>query len=201
MSDPIRLVDLGEQHAEVRADVDAAIKEVLDMGALMLGPKAQAFESEFSEYLGVRHTVGCNSGTDALILALDVVRARRGRGRVVTTPFTFFATAEAILQARHELVFADIEPESFNLDPQAANAAAAGAVAIMPVHLFGQCADMDAYDASDLDLVEDAAQAVGSSYKGRPAGGLGIAGCFSYYVTKTCARWRKASVRDRSSSA
>ncbi|MHC4959866.1 MAG: DegT/DnrJ/EryC1/StrS family aminotransferase [Planctomycetota bacterium] len=184
MPDPIRLVDLAEQHTELRPELDAAIAEVLDSGAYILGPQAQAFEEEFSSYLGLPHTVGCNSGTDALILALDAVRLRRGPGKVVTTPFTFFATAEAVVQAGHELVFADIEPDGFNLDPAAANAAADGAIAFLPVHLFGQCADVDAFDTTDRDLIEDAAQAVGATYKGRPAGVLGLAGCFSFYVTK-----------------
>jgi dTDP-4-amino-4,6-dideoxygalactose transaminase len=180
----LRLVDLAEQHAELRPELDAAIGEVLDSGAYILGPQAAAFEEEYSAHLGVPHTVGCNSGTDALMLALDAVRLRRGPGKVVTTPFTFFATAEAVVQAGHELVFADIEPAGFNLDPAAANALADSAVAFLPVHLFGQCADVDAFDTSDRDLVEDAAQAVGATYKGRPAGGLGLAGCFSFYVTK-----------------
>lgn len=178
------MVDLAAQNGEIRAELDAAVKEVFDSGAFVLGPWAQKFESAFSDYVGIEHTIGVNSGTDALVLALDAVRYRRGPGRVVTTPFTFFATAEAILLSLHELVFADIEPEAFNLDPAAANAAADGAVAMMPVHLFGQCADMDAYDDTDLDLIEDAAQAVGATYKGRSAGGIGLAAGFSFYVTK-----------------
>jgi dTDP-4-amino-4,6-dideoxygalactose transaminase len=184
MVEPVRMVDLAAQHAEVRAELDAAVKQVVDAGAFVLGPHAERFETNFSQWLGVDHAIGVNSGTDALVLALDAVRYRRGPGKVVTTPFTFFATAEAILLAQHELVFADIEPATCNLDPAAANAAADGAVAIMPVHIFGQCADMDAYDASGLDLIEDAAQAVGATYKGRPAGGLGLAAGFSFYVTK-----------------
>ena len=184
MVEPVRMVDLAAQHGEVRAELDAAIKDVFDSGAFVLGPWAGKFESGFSSYIGVEHTIGVNSGTDALVLALDAVRYRRGSGKVVTTPFTFFATAEAVLLSDHELVFADIEPEGFNLDPAAANAAADGAVAIMPVHLFGQCADVDAFDTKNLDLIEDAAQAVGATYKGRTAGGLGLAAGFSFYVTK-----------------
>lgn len=184
MLEPIRLVDLGKQHAEIRDALIGAITDVVDSGAFILGPITEAFESEFSSALGVAHTIGCNSGTDALLLALDVVRQRRGKGRVVTSPFSFFATAETIVQAGHQPVFADIEEQSFNLDPDAANEAAADAVALVPVHLYGQCADIDRYDTSDLDLIEDAAQAVGATYKGRPAGGLGLAACFSFYVTK-----------------
>ena len=185
MADPIHLVDIAQQHAEVGAEIQAAIAEIFEKGAFVLGPYAEQFEREYGETLGVAHVVGCNSGTDALVLALDAVRLRRGPGEVITTPFTFFATAEAILQAGHKLVFADIQADSFNLDPQATRAAATGAtVAVMPVHIFGQCADVDAFDGIDADIVEDAAQAVGATYKGRPAGGLGLAAGFSFYVTK-----------------
>jgi len=185
MADPIQLVDIAQQHADVEGEIRDAIRAVFDQGAFVLGKYAAEFEQAYGSMLGVAHTVGCNSGTDALILALDAVRVRRGAGAVVTTPFTFFATAEAILQAGHELVFADIEADSFNLDPQAARAAVtAKTVAIMPVHIFGQCADVDALDGLDVDIVEDAAQAVGATYKERPAGGLGLAAGFSFYVTK-----------------
>lgn len=181
---PIRLVDIQAQHAEIRAELEAAVQEVFDSGHFILGTQAAAFEGEFAEALGVRHAVGVNSGTDALVLALDAVRLQRGPGEVVTTPFTFFATAEAVLQAGHALRFADIDPDTFNLDP-AAVAAIAGrtTVAVMPVHLFGQCADMDRFDG-DYALIEDAAQAVGATYRGRPAGALGAAAGFSFYVTK-----------------
>ena len=185
MANPIGLVDLKAQHAEIREEIDASVREVFDTGAFILGPQAAAFEREFSDALGLQHTIGVNSGTDALILALDAVRLRRGTGEVVTTPFTFFATAEAVLQAGLELRFADIQADSFNLDPAAVAAAITDrTVAILPVHLFGACADVDELARDGIDLVEDAAQAVGATYKGRPAGGLGLAGCFSFYVTK-----------------
>jgi len=185
MSERIGLVDLGAQHGEIRAELDAAVREVFDTGAFVGGPQLAGFESEFAEALGVPHAVGCNSGTDALVLALDIVRLRRGAGEVVTTPFTFFATAEAVLQAGHTLRFADIEADTFNLDPDASKALAGPrTVAVMPVHLYGQCADVDRFAGPDWSLVEDAAQAVGATYKGRPAGGLGESAGFSFYVTK-----------------
>jgi len=185
MPEPVRLVDLKSQHAEIRAELDAALRHVLDTGAFILGPEAAAFEAEFAHHLGVPHAVGVNSGTDAILLVLDALKEQGRRGEVVTTPFTFFATAEAVLQAGFEVRFADIEADSFNLDP-AAVAAAVGpkTAALLPVHLFGRCADVDALAGRDLPVIEDAAQAVGASYKGRPAGGLGLAGCFSFYVTK-----------------
>ena len=184
MADPVRMVDLAAQYADVRAELDAAVAEVFQSGAFVLGPFAQRFEQDFSSWLGVQHTIGVNSGTDALVLGLDAVRYRRGPGKVVTTPFTFFATAEAVLLAHHELVFADIEEDTYNLDPAAANAVSDDAVALMPVHIFGACADMDAYTTDHLDVVEDAAQAVGATYKDRPAGGLGLLAGYSFYVTK-----------------
>jgi dTDP-4-amino-4,6-dideoxygalactose transaminase len=185
MSRRIGLVDLTAQHAELSAELDAALRAVFDSNGFVLGETVGRFERAFAGALGVSHAVGVNSGTDALVLALDVVRLRRGVGEVVTTPFTFFATAEAVLQAGHTLRFADIEPDHFNLDPQAVEAAVGPAtVAVMPVHLFGQCADVDALKPGDVALVEDAAQAVGATYKGRPAGGLGDIAGFSFYVTK-----------------
>ncbi len=185
MPEPVRLVDLKSQHAEVRAELEEALRRVLDSGAFILGPEAAAFETEFARHLGVAHAVGVNSGTDAILLVLDALKEQGRRGEVVTTPFTFFATAEAVLQSGFLLRFADIEADSYNLDP-AAVAAAVGpkTAALLPVHLYGRCADLDALAQRDLPIIEDAAQAVGATYKGRPAGGLGLAGCFSFYVTK-----------------
>jgi len=183
--EPVRLVDLKAQHGEIRGEIDAAIREVLDTGAFVLGPHVERFEKEFAAAFGAKHAVGMNSGTDALLIALEIVRHRAGPGEVVTTPFTFFATAEAILLAGMKLRFADIDPSSFNLSPEAARAAAGPrTVAVMPVHLYGRCADMDALKPLGVPLVEDAAQAVGATYKGRTAGTLGDLAAFSFYVTK-----------------
>jgi len=185
MTEPVRLVDIHAQHAEIRAELEKAVLSVFDSGAFVLGPQAEAFEKSFAGACSARHCIGVNSGTDALLLALDAVRLRRGEGEGVTTPFTFFATVQAILQAGHALQFADIEEDSFNLDPAAVGEALTPeTVAVMPVHLYGGCADVDALRHADLDLIEDAAQAVGASYKGKPAGSLGTAAGFSFYVTK-----------------
>lgn len=183
--EPVRLVDLKAQHGEIRADLDAAIREVFDSGAFVLGPHVERFEKEFALATGAKHAVGLNSGTDALLIALEVVRLRAGPGEVVTSPFTFFATAEAVLLAGMKLRFADIDQESFNLAPAAARAAVGPrTVAVMPVHLYGRCADMDALAFKGVARVEDAAQAIGATYKGRSAGTLGDMAGFSFYVTK-----------------
>ena len=182
---PIGLVDIREQHAEVRDAFFAKLNELFDAGAFVLGRYVEEFEAAFSGAIGVGHAVGVNSGTDALLIALDIVRLRHGPGEVITTPFTFFATVESILQAGHRVRFADIEEESFNLSPPAVQAAAGPeTVAVMPVHLFGRCADMDALRVGDVPLIEDAAQAMGATYKARPAGALGMAAGFSFYPTK-----------------
>jgi dTDP-4-amino-4,6-dideoxygalactose transaminase len=187
---PIRLVDIHAQHTEVRSELEAALMGVLDSGAFVLGPAAASFEVEFAAQLGVPHAVACNSGTDALMIAADIVRESRGPGIVITTPFTFFATVEAVLQAGHKVALADIETESFNLDPAAVAAAVTPqTVAVMPVHLYGRCADIDALSAavsgaSGAMIIEDAAQAVGATSKKGPAGGLGDVAGFSFYPTK-----------------
>ncbi|MHC4451607.1 MAG: DegT/DnrJ/EryC1/StrS family aminotransferase [Planctomycetota bacterium] len=190
MSDAIHLVDIHAQNAEIRQEVDEALREVVDFGAFVLGPMAAAFEDEFSDYLGVAHTVACNSGTDALTLACDVVREMAGPGQIITTPFTFFATVEAIIQAGHEVVFADIDADTFALDADAvAGALKPETVAVMPVHLYGQCADIDSLMAAapETMIIEDAAQAVGAVNKKRAAGGLGHMAGFSFYPTKNLA--------------
>ncbi len=182
---PVQLVDLKAQHSEIRREIDAAIREVFDSGAFVLGPHVERFEKDLAAATGAKHAIGVNSGTDALLIALEVVRHRAGAGEVVTSPFTFFATAEAVLLAGHELRFADIDPESFNLSPAATRAAAGRrTVAVMPVHLYGRCADVDALRLPGAALVEDAAQAIGATYRGRQAGTLGDLAGFSFYVTK-----------------
>lgn len=187
MSDVIRLVDIGAQNTEVREEVDAALAQVLDRGAFVLGPFAEKFEQEFSAHIGVAHTVACNSGTDALLIAGDIVREERGAGEVITSPFTFFATVESMLQSQHEVVFADIDADSFNLDPAAVSAVVTDrTVAVMPVHLYGQCASIAALRAvaPNAMIIEDAAQAVGAACDEGPAGSLGDLAGFSFYPTK-----------------
>ncbi|MGQ0614342.1 MAG: DegT/DnrJ/EryC1/StrS family aminotransferase [Planctomycetaceae bacterium] len=188
MSGRIPLVDLAAQHAAIRPELEAAWREILETGSFVLGEPAARFERAFAAFVGAPHAIGMNSGTDALILMLEEIRRRHGPGEVVTTPFSFFATAEAIEQAGLVTRFADIDAATFLLDPAAA-AAAAGpkTVAILPVHLFGACADMDALASARRPLLEDAAQAVGATYKSRQAGSLGLAGAFSFYPTKNLA--------------
>jgi dTDP-4-amino-4,6-dideoxygalactose transaminase len=184
----IPFIDLRPQNDTLRAEIEAALRRVLDSGAYTLGPEVAAFESEFAAWCGVPHAVAMNSGTTALHLALLAAGVGQGDD-VVTTPFTFIATACAIRYAGANPVFADIDFATRNLDPEAvAKALTPRTRAIMPVHLYGQTADMAPLLAlakqHGLAVIEDAAQAHGATYRGEPAGGLGALGCFSFYPTK-----------------
>ncbi|PWG63919.1 DegT/DnrJ/EryC1/StrS family aminotransferase [Spiribacter halobius] len=184
----IPMVDLTAQYAELRAEIDAGLAEVLDGARFILGPNVQAFEAEVADYLGVPHAVSCASGTDALHLALAAAGIGPG-DEVITSPFTFIATAEAIRYLGAEPVFVDIDPRSFNIDPAAAEAAIGPRTrALLPVHLFGQPADMPALTAlaerHGLVLVEDCAQSFGASVDGAQTGSLGAAGAFSFFPSK-----------------
>jgi dTDP-4-amino-4,6-dideoxygalactose transaminase len=188
MDERIGTVDLAGEYAEVGSEVEAAVLGVLRSSAYVLGPECKAFEAELAGFVGADFAVGAASGTDALVLALRAVGVEPG-SEVVTTPFTFFATAEAILQAGARPVFADIEPHGFNLDPAALDAAINERTrAIVPVHLFGACADLDAIgavaSARSVPVVEDAAQAIGAVRGGRRAGSVGAAAAFSFYPSK-----------------
>jgi dTDP-4-amino-4,6-dideoxygalactose transaminase len=181
-------VDLAGEYGEIGSEVEAAVLGVLRSGAYVLGPESDAFEAELADFVGVPFAVGAASGTDALALALRAVGVVPG-SEVITTPFTFFATAEAILLAGARPVFADIEPHGFNLDPAALDAAINERTrAVVPVNLFGACADMDAIGAlaaaRSLPVVEDAAQAIGAARGGRSAGSAGTAAAFSFYPSK-----------------
>lgn len=185
----IPIVDLEAEYAEVGADVERAVLGVLRSGRYILGPETEAFESELAEQVGVRHAVGVGSGTEALQLSLLALGVGAG-DEVVTTPYTFFATIEAIWLTGARPVFVDIEPGGFNLDAeQLASALTPRTRAVMPVHLFGRCADMarirEVCDAAGVPVVEDAAQAIGASRAGRKAGAWGAAGCFSFYPAKS----------------
>jgi dTDP-4-amino-4,6-dideoxygalactose transaminase len=184
----VALLDLPRQTATIRAELDAAIARVLDHGQFILGPEVRALEERMAESCGTKFAVACASGSDALRLALMALGVGRG-DRVVTTPFTFFATAGEIHHLGAVPVFIDIDPVTFNMDPALLEAALkAGAKAVMPVHLFGQCAAMDEINAIaakyGVPVIEDAAQAIGAEYKGRPAGSLAAIGCFSFFPTK-----------------
>jgi len=187
-SDPIPLFDLSAQHEALGPELEAAITSVVRSGRCILGPEVEAFEREFASFLGVPHVVSVGSGTDALVLALKARGLPEG-GEVVTTPFTFAATASSIVQAGCRPVFADVDPDTFCLDPEAASRAVGPrTAALLPVHLFGAVADLPAFRAlarrRSLALVEDAAQACGSRLEGVAAGAWGDAGCFSFYPTK-----------------
>lgn len=184
----IPFLDLKAQYEQIKEEVEASVLEVLRSGAYILGPKVGELEAEIAEYCGTRHAVAVASGTDALVLVLDALGIGPG-DEVITTPFTFFATAESISRVGATPVFVDIEPGSFNIDPQAISGAITERTkAIIPVHLFGRPADMDPINAiaagRDLVVIEDACQAIGAEYKGRRAGGIGRAAAFSFYPTK-----------------
>jgi dTDP-4-amino-4,6-dideoxygalactose transaminase len=185
---PLPLVDLQAQHQALRPELEAALLRVLDRGAFVLGEEVAAFEEEFAAFCGSAHAVAVSSGTSALHLAL--LAAGVGPGdEVVTVPFTFFATAAAIRYVGARPVFADIDPVSFTLDPERLAAAITRRTkAVLPVHLYGQTADMEAIgevaERHGLVVIEDAAQAHGAEQGGRRAGTLGAFGCFSFYPTK-----------------
>ncbi len=192
----VPMLDLSRQFAGIREEVLAAVADVLDSQALILGPAVERFEAAAAQVCGVASAAGCASGTDALWLALAAARIGPGDA-VVTTPFSFFATVSSILRAGATPVLADIDPHTYNLSADAVEAAILEARrhdpslrvrAVMPVHLYGQCADMDALGSlcrrHDLLLIEDAAQAFGAAWCGRPVGSLGDAAAFSFYPTK-----------------
>jgi len=181
-------LDLQAQYQGIKPEIDAAIARVLESCQFILGPEVAAFEKEFAEYCGAEECVALNSGTSALHLAL--LAASIGPGdEVITVPFTFVASVAAILYANARPVLVDIDPRSFTMDPGAIEAAITPRTkAILPVHLYGQTADMDAImeiaRKRGLVVIEDAAQAHGAKYKGRSAGSIGDIACFSFYPGK-----------------
>lgn len=194
----IPFVDLKTQYHGIRDEILAAIHGVLDSGQFTLGPEVQAFERSFAELCGASHGVGVNSGTSALHLAL--LAAGIGPGdEVITVPFTFMATASAIDYSGAVPVFVDIDPVSYTMDPRAIEAAITERTrAIIPVHLYGQPADMDPINEiarrHRLVVIEDACQAHAARYKGRPVGSLGDIGCFSFYPGKNLGAYGEAGI-------
>ena len=184
----IPLVDLRAQYSQIKSDVAAAIARVLEAGQYVLGEEVAAFEEEFARYCGARHGIAVNSGTSALHLAL--LAANVGPGdEVVTVPFTFVATVAAIRYTGARPVFVDIDPQSYTMSVDRVEAAITSRTkAVLPVHLYGQAADMDPLLATArhhrLTVIEDAAQAHGAEYKGRRVGSIGDLGCFSFYPGK-----------------
>jgi dTDP-4-amino-4,6-dideoxygalactose transaminase len=191
MNAPIPMVDTAAEYRALKTEIDAAVGRVLASGRYVLGPEGEALERELGAYVGSPHAVGCNSGTDALHLAL--VAAGIGSGDEVVLPaFTFFATAEAVSYTGATPVFADIDARSFNLTADSLEKRLSPRTrAVIVVHLFGQCAPLDEIAAlckkKNLVLVEDCAQALGADYRGRRAGSWGDFGCFSFYPTKNLA--------------
>src|SRR5581483_4041635 len=223
-SQPVPLLDLSRQYAGIREEVLAAIERVCASQKFILGAEVEALEYEIAALTGAKYAVGCASGTDALWLALTANDIGPG-DRVITTPFSFFASASSIIRTGAEPVFVDVEPGTLNIAPQPVAAAlqklgaskprrgqirrssrllarppsgrirndsrdrgAKGVIrAMLPVHLYGQCADMDALrqiaDEHGLILIEDAAQAIGAKWRGKPAGSLGTAAAFSFDPT------------------
>ena len=182
----VPLFDLTRQWQEVRDDVRGALDRVFASQQFILGSEVAALEKECAAYLKVKRAVAVSSGTDALLAALMTLGAGPG-DEVITTPFTFFATAGVIHRLGARPVFVDIDPRDFNLDPRKLAAAITPRTkAIIPVHLYGQAADMDAIlaAAGSVPLVEDCCQAIGTGYHGMPVGGLGVFGCFSFFPTK-----------------
>ena len=185
---PVPPLDLTCQYTTIESDVSAAVLQVLASGQYINGPVVQSFSDAFGEYVGTSECVVCNSGTVALYLALRALNIGAG-DEVITSPFTFIATAEAISAVGAKPVFIDIELASFNLDPAKIEAAITERTkAIMPVHIFGQPVDMDAVMAiaqkHNLPVIEDCAQATGARWNGKKVGGIGRVGCFSFFPTK-----------------
>ena len=185
---PVPLCDIQLQYRNLKEQIDAAVLRVLGSGQAILGPEVAAFEQEVAAFCGATYGVGCGSGSDALVLALHALDVGPG-DEVIVPPFTFFATASAVMRVGAKPVFVDIDPVTYNIDPSQIEAKITPQTrAIIPVHLFGQCCDMaaiwDIAETHQLYVVEDAAQSFGSEYKGKRCGQLGVSACLSFYPTK-----------------
>ncbi len=185
---PVPLLDLKKQYATLRDEIRAATDELFESQGFILGPKVEAFEKAIAEYVGVKHAIGMSSGTDAQLAAMMALGIGPG-DEVVTSPYTFFSTAGAVVRLGARPVFCDIDPATCNVDPEKlAKAITPRTKAIQPVHLYGQCADMDPVlevaKAKGIPVIEDACQALGAAYKGRKAGSMGEFGAFSFFPSK-----------------
>jgi dTDP-4-amino-4,6-dideoxygalactose transaminase len=184
----ISFVDLKPQFESIRTEITAAVMQTLESQRFILGPEVEAFEKEMAAWNGSAHAIACASGSDALLLALMGLGIGPG-DEVITTPFTFVATVTAIVRLGATPVFVDVDPVTFNLDPAKLQAAITDRTrAIIPIHLFGFPADLDPICAlaqdRGIDVIEDAAQAIGAKYKGRMIGNIGKIGCFSFFPSK-----------------
>ena len=185
---PVKLLDLEAQYQPLRAEILAAITRVCDSQRFILGPEVDALERELSAYLGVAHAVSVSSGTDALLAAFMALGIGAG-DEVITSTFSFFATAGCVARVGATPVFVDIDPVTYNLDPALVQRAITTRTrAIVPVHLYGLCVDMDPLlvvaREKGIPIVEDAAQAIGATYQSRQAGTIGAIGCFSFFPSK-----------------
>jgi len=198
----VPMLDLGRQYASIREEILAAVERVCSSQHFILGEEVEAFEREVSAFLGVDHAVGCASGTDALWLAIAGSGINAG-DTVITTPFSFFASASAIVRAGARPVFIDIDPHTLNLDPAKVEAYLRAGMpttlrAFLPVHLYGQCADMDAFarlaGEFGINVLEDAAQAIGARWRDSRAGSLGKAAAFSFYPSKNLSAYGDAGL-------
>ncbi len=185
---PIPMTDLKTQYASIKGEVDAAIQQVIESGRFILGPEVEAFEKEMASYCGAKFAIGVASGTDALILSLIACGVKPG-DEVITSPFTFIATAEAITQCNAVPVFVDIDERTYNIDPAQIEAKITSKTrAIIPVHLYGQPAKMEAVlelcNRYNLKIIEDCAQALGAEYKDKKVGSIGDTGCLSFFPAK-----------------
>ncbi len=196
---PVPMLDLSLQYRHMKSEIDAALKRCLEHQKWILGPEVKELEERIADYLGVKYCIGVSSGTEALVLSLRALAIMiKGReyfdrsDRIITTPFTFTATGDAILRAGATPVFVDIDPGTFNIDARKAGEYLAGGapnvVGIVPVHLYGQACDMDSLkriaEEHGLFIVEDVAQAFGGRWRGERLGSLGKAGAFSFFPSK-----------------
>ena len=205
MSLEVPLLDLTAQWPAIRDEALAAIARVCDSQQFILGPEVEELERELASAIGVRHAIGVSSGTDALLVALMALGVGPG-DEVVTSTYSFFATAGSIVRLGARPVLVDVDPATYTLMPEQVRAALTPRTrAVIPVHLYGQCADMDSILAaaaeSRVPVIEDAAQAIGATYRGRAAGSMGLAGCFSFFPSKNLGAFGDAGLVTTSDDA
>lgn len=201
----VPLLDLKPQYAQIKDKVIPEILDIIEKQAFILGPRVDKLEQEMSQYIGTKHTLGCSSGTDALLLALMALDIGSG-DEVITTPYTFFATAGSIARVGAVARFVDIEPDTYLMRvDQIEKAITPKTKAIMPVHLFGQCVDMkplmEVAKKHNIKVIEDACQAIGSKYDGIQAGAFGDVGCFSFFPSKNLGCFGDGGLCSTSNSA
>lgn len=194
----VPLVDLKAQYNSIKGEIEATLKRILEEGQFILGPDVKKFEGEVAAYVGTKFGVGVASGTDALHIALRACGVGHG-DEVITTPFTFIATAETVVHCGATPIFVDIDPRTYNIDPNKIEAKITPRTkAILPVHLYGQAADMDAIMGiarkHNLKVIEDCAQALGTEYRGKKVGSFGEAGCLSFFPSKNLGAYGDAGM-------